>query len=86
MTQEVEALVWMIALSISILAVHDLGLLRMESQLAFRKPLLKYVQQLTSLILTATVDDGIVRIALERTCRKLPLHPHVECIMQEKIR
>src|ERR1700736_1018426 len=76
--QKVEVLFWIIASSISILAINDLGLLRIEFQLAFRKPLLKLVQQLASLILTAAVDDRIVRITLEWTCRKLALHPHIE--------
>src|ERR1035437_6384838 len=84
--QKVEVLFWIIALSIGILAIHDLGLLRIEFQLAFRKPLLKHVQQLAGLILAVAVDDRIDREKLERTCKKLALHPHVERIMQEQIR
>src|ERR1019366_5614781 len=37
MAQKVEALLWITASSICILAVHDLGLLRTEFQLTFRK-------------------------------------------------
>src|ERR1035437_845748 len=66
MAQKVEILLWIIASSIRILAIHDLGLMRIEFQLAFRKPLLKHVQQLASLVLTVAVDDDIVRITLER--------------------
>jgi hypothetical protein len=61
MAQKVEVLFWIIASSISIPAINDLGLLRIEFQLAFRKPLLKLVQQLASLILAAAVDDGSSR-------------------------
>ena len=57
MARKVEALLWIIALSIRILAVHDLGLLRMEFQLAFRKPLLELGQQFTSLFFAAAVND-----------------------------
>ena len=86
MAQKVELLFWIIASSISIPAINDLGLLRIEFQLAFRKPPLKLVQQLASLLLAAAVDDGIVRITLEWRCRKLALHPHIERIVQEQIR
>jgi len=86
MPQEVEALLRIAALPVRILAVNDLGLLRMEFQFTFRKPLPQHVQHLTSLLFAVAVDDGIVRIAFERTCRKLPLHPQIERVVQEQIR
>jgi hypothetical protein len=58
----------------------------MEFQPAFRKPLPQHIQHLTSLILAVAVDDGVVRITLEWTCRKLALHPHVKRIVQKQIR
>jgi len=58
----------------------------MKFQPAFRKPLPQHVQQLTSLILTVAMNDRIVCITLERTCRKLSLHPRIERVVKKKIR
>src|SRR3954467_13158939 len=84
--QKIELHFWISVLPVGILAVHDPGLLRMQFQVAFRKPLPQHIQQLTSLLLTVAMDDRIVCIALEWTRRKLPLHPRIERVVKEKIR
>src|SRR5690349_22805108 len=57
----------------------------MKRQSAFSKPFLKRHPQDRGLLLTGTVTDRVVGIALEGNARMTPFHPHIERIMQKKI-
>src|SRR3954452_7131450 len=83
--EEVELLVGIVATSVIILAIDDFRLLGMKCQSTFSKPFLKRDAQGRSLFLTATVTDRIVGIALEGNARMVPVHPHIERVMQKKI-
>src|SRR3954453_1014892 len=84
--QEVELDVLVLALPVTILAVDDLGLLRMKFQTAFRQARPDRLQQLLRLSLALGVDDHIIRIALELDTRVVPPHPVIERVMQKEIR
>ena len=71
--------------SVVILAVHDSSLRRVKLQFALPESTPDGVQHRTRLPLTAAVDDGIVRIALELDVRKRPPHPRIERIVQKEI-
>src|SRR3954451_15753277 len=82
--QEVEPDVLVLALPVTILAVDDLGLLRMKFQTALRQALPDRLQQLLRLSLALGVDDHIIRIALELDTRAVPPHPVIERVMQKE--
>jgi len=64
--QEVEALLWIAVAPVAVLAVDDLRLLRMQLQLAHRKPRFQHLTQLACLCFANTVADGIIGVALKR--------------------
>src|ERR1700722_376704 len=84
--EKIEPLVPMSSTPVIILAVDNLCLLRMKRQPAFSEPPLKRCAQCPRLLLTATMADGIVGVALEGDGRMVPAHPQVERIMQKEIR
>src|ERR1700688_285196 len=84
--EKIELLVAISSAPIIILAVDNLCLLRMKCQPAFSEPHLKRCAQCPRLLLTATMADSIVGIALEGDGRMVPVHPQVERIMQKEIR
>src|SRR4029453_12779788 len=71
--------------TICVLAVNDLGLLRVQLQLAFRKPLFQRLTQLKRLCLALAMTDRIVGISLERNGRILSSHPTVEDVVKKQI-
>jgi hypothetical protein len=73
-------------LSVDILAIDDLGLIRMQFQTAFFQSALKSSVQVFCLFETATMDQCIICISAERQLRKLRCHPPVKRIMQEQVR
>src|ERR1035438_2724861 len=84
--EKVELVVTIGPASVIILAVDYFCLLRMKCQPAFSEPLLKRCVQISRLLLTSTMADDIIGIALKRDIRMVPAHPQVERIMQEEIR
>src|SRR5262249_48882656 len=85
-TEEVELDVLMLALPVLVLAIHNLGLLRMKLQMAFPQTLPDRYEHLLRLSLARGVNDHIIGIALERDVRVVPAHPLVERVMHEEIR
>src|SRR5208337_2434714 len=67
------------------LAGHDPGLLWMKLQAAFCEATADGFQHRSSFLLAPAVDDSIVRITLEADARVVPIHPPIECIVQEQI-
>lgn len=84
--EEVEPDVVMLAPPIIVLAVHDLGLLRVKLKTALLQTSPDRFEHLLRLSLALGVDDHIIGIALERDVRIGPGHPEVERIMHEEIR
>src|SRR3954470_23703810 len=72
--------------AIGIFAVDDPGLLRVQLQMALRKPLLQRLMQLERLCLAPTMADGVIGVAFKRDVRELPVHPAIERIVKKKIR
>ena len=85
-TEKVELDVLMLAPPIIVLAVHDLGLLRMKLQSALLQALSDRCEHVLRLGPALGVNDHIIGIALERDVRIGPAHPEIECIMHEEIR
>src|SRR5229473_3976804 len=67
------------------LAVDNPGLHRMKLQTALRKASPNSIQHRPSFLLRPTMDDGIVRIALEVDVRKRPPHPRIKRVVQKEI-
>jgi len=66
--QEVESLIGRLSVAIRVLAVHDLGLLRVQFQFSRLKTRLKRVAQRTYYIgFAATMTNDVVGITLERS-------------------
>src|SRR5712672_4018816 len=75
-----------ISLTVSIPAVDELRLLRMQNQPAGTETALQGAPQCPSLLGTSTMADEVVRISFEWDAGKVPHHPHVEGVVQEQIR
>src|SRR3990172_2000058 len=84
--KKVELPVGIVSTPVIILAVDDFRLLRMKRQPALGEPLLKHRQQHLSLLLAAAMTNPIIGVTLERDVRILPPHPHIEDVMEKKIR
>jgi len=69
----------------ALLAKDDLGLLRMEPQLAPLEPFFNPMADEPSLSLRPAVNDHIIRIPLEGERRILIRHPLIEHVMQKDI-
>jgi len=68
------------AASIIVLTVHDLGLLRMKLQVAFRQTLPNCRQQFLSLREAASMHDRIVGVACELNVWEITPQPFIERI------
>src|SRR3954447_20190171 len=84
--EEVELDVLMLASPVIVLAVHDLGLLRVKLKTALLQSLPDRFEHMLGLSLALGVNDHIVGIALELDVRIGPGHPGIEGIMHEEIR
>jgi hypothetical protein len=84
--KEVELDVLMLAPPVIVLAVHDLGLLRVKLKTALLQSLPDRFEHLLRLSLALGVNDHIVSVALEPNVRIGPVHPKIECVMHEEIR
>src|SRR5947209_14074852 len=84
--KEVELDVIMLAPPVIVLAVHDLGLLRVKLKTALLQTLPDRFEHLLRLSPALGVNDHIVGIALEPDVRIGPGHPEVERIVHEEIR
>jgi hypothetical protein len=84
-SQEVKAFLQVITRPIVILAIDDLGLLRMEFQMALRQPPGYDILKPEGLSLTLAVHKDVVGLALEGNHRIMSLHPHIKGIVQEEI-
>src|ERR1700680_1725389 len=83
--QKVDILLRIAAPSPPVLAVYDLGLLRMQLQLALRKPLLQRVAQAARLRFAATMADNIIGIALKRDIGVVLPQPAIKRIVEKEI-
>ena len=68
-----------------ILAVNNLGLLRMKLQPALQKPPFDHRSDPFGLSLTSAMHDDVIGIAFKRNARIAPPHPLVERIVQKEI-
>src|SRR5262249_31062611 len=84
--EEVELDVLMLAPPVIVLAVHDLGLLRMKLKPALPQTSPDRFEHVLRLSPALGVDDHIVSIALEPDVRIGPAHPEVERVVHEEIR
>ena len=75
-----------LASPITVPAVDNLRLLRVQGQPTVGKTTLQSVLQVFSLPQIATVAYTVIRVPLELYARKVPGHPHVKNIMQKEIR
>jgi hypothetical protein len=83
--QEVERYVFVLPTPIIILAVDNPGLRGMKFQAALPKPIPDGSQHCLCLTLAPAMDNGIVRVALERDTRVIPPHPLIKRIVQEQV-
>jgi hypothetical protein len=84
--EKVELDVLMLAPPIIVLAVHDLGLLRMKLQTALLQALPDRFEHVLRLSPAPGVNDHIVSIALKPDVRIGSAHPEIERVMHEEIR
>lgn len=57
----------------------------MKLQAAFCEATADGFQHRSSFLLAPAVDDGVIRITFEADVRIVPIHPPIECIVQEQI-
>jgi hypothetical protein len=81
-----KCFVWIIASPVIILAIDNLRLFRMKFQLALKQPLFNLRLDPFGLLLTATVRNYIVGVALKRNSWIVAFHPLVKSIVEKKIR
>src|SRR4051794_22166652 len=84
--EEVELVTRIGLAPVFILAVDDLGLLRMQRQTAFGEAVLQRPAQSRRLFLSLAVTDRIIRVPLEWDVRMVPAHPHIERVVEKEIR
>src|SRR6202790_4278828 len=85
-SEKVERLDRIISLTVSIPAVDELRLLRMQNQPAGPETAFQGAPQCPSLLGTSTMADEVVRISFEWDAGKVPHHPHVKGEGQAQIR
>src|SRR6266566_2420592 len=83
--QEVEAGVLEVAWAVRVLAVHDLRLHGVQLEAKSPEPTGDGGPQRPGLFLGVAVRSDVVRIALERAARELPVHPRIKRIMHEQV-
>jgi len=83
--KEVERDVFAFLSPFIILAVDDPGFLRVELQTAFRKTFSDRLHHGSSLAFSSAMDYRIVSVSFETQTREGPLHPAIECIVQNQI-
>jgi hypothetical protein len=66
-------------------AKDDLGLRRMQLQIALLKPVADYRQHVLCLSPATTVENGIVSVPLELDVWILPSQPVVESVVQKEV-
>jgi len=84
--EKVERLVRKVASPVRVLAVDELRLLRVQSELASCKSSLQAAPQRLGLFGALAMTDDVVRVSLERNAGIGPRHPRVEDIVQEQVR
>jgi hypothetical protein len=84
--QKIEALMGVGPSSILILAVDNLGLLRVELQSTRPEPLRQLLPQALRLRLRPTVTPRIIGITFARDVGMVPRHPRIERVMHEEVR
>ena len=85
MAQKVEFARRVVIFSLAVSAVGNLGLVRMQFQLARVHSLLQRLPEFERLRLARTMADHIISVALERHAGIVLAHPAVKCIVQEEI-
>src|SRR3954462_4838038 len=75
----------MISLAVGVLAVDQLGLLRMEHQATFAEPAVQHLTKRQGLAFGTAVTDDVIGIPFERYPWHLPLQPDVEHVVQEQV-
>jgi len=83
--EKVERLVWKFATPGRVLAVDELRLLRVQSELAGCKSDPQATPQRLGLFGASAMADDVVRVSLERNVRVGPRHPRVESIVQKQV-
>lgn len=68
--------------SVAVFAINDPRFLRMEFKTAFSETSPNCFHDDLSFAFSSAVDNRIVRISFETQMRECPLHPQVECIVQ----
>ncbi len=76
----------MLAAPVSVLAVDDARLARMQLQADGRQPFRQGIPHHDGLRLAAAVNHRIIAVALERDRRERPGQPHVERVVQIQVR
>src|SRR5512132_730113 len=71
--------------SVPILAVDDLRLLRMQRKPARGEACVDGLPHRPRFFFASAMTDDVVRVALKRDGGKIPRHPRVERVVQEKI-
>src|SRR5512132_1150109 len=71
--------------SVPILAVDDLRLLRMQRKPARGEACVDGLPHRPRFFFASAMTDDVVRVALKRDGGKIPHHPRVERVVQEKI-
>lgn len=84
-TQERKRRNFMIATPISVLAVDDERLVRMQHQPHLLQAGRDRIPHMAGLHLAAAVHHRIVAVALKPDSRKLPDHPHIKRIVHEQV-
>ncbi|GAA4472471.1 hypothetical protein GCM10023170_092320 [Phytohabitans houttuyneae] len=83
--EERERRVLVRAASVAVLAVHDPGLVRVQSQPDLDHPVLDRRPYRLRLLLADAMHDRVVGVALERDARETLGHPRVERVVHEQV-
>lgn len=84
-TEEVQRDMFMFLPSIAVFAINDPCFLLMEFMTAFSTTSSNCLHDVLSFVFGSAVDNRIVRVSFKTQMRECPLHPKVECIVQNQI-
>ena len=71
--------------TLAVLAVDNLGLLRMQFQATLSESPSQDITDFASLLLRMTMEQSVIRVATPRNRGEIPGHPGIKHVVQEQI-
>src|SRR5207302_9041446 len=83
--EKIELRVRILAFALTVLAVNNLGLVRMHLQTTLPQPRVKRSLDRLRFLLSTAMHKSIIRIPAPGSIRKRSPHPDIECVMHKQV-